>query len=113
MSLATHVFFLNFRLRQYPLYSKKEPPKALAAHFTPEVFKKSQEYGKDKARYALVSGLLKQVLESLMLHYGIYAWGWDVAGRLLGMFGYGEEYEVRYDFSLPDDHSLSVGYIHR
>ncbi|KIP07880.1 hypothetical protein PHLGIDRAFT_19080 [Phlebiopsis gigantea 11061_1 CR5-6] len=81
-------------LRQYPLYSKKEPPKALAEHFTPEVFAKSQAYGKDKAQYALVSGLIKQTLESVMLHYGIYAWAWGVAGCIIGMFGYGPEYEI-------------------
>lgn len=83
------------RLRQYPLYSKKEPPKALAEHFTPEVFAKSQAYGKDKAQYALISGLIKQTLESAMLHYGIYAWAWGVAESIIGRFGYGPEYEVR------------------
>ncbi|GJE99954.1 peptidase family M48-domain-containing protein [Phanerochaete sordida] len=81
-------------LRQYPLYSKKEPPKALAEHFTPEVFAKSQAYGKDKAQYALLSGLYKQAVESALLHYGVYAWAWEVAGQLIGKFGYTEEYEI-------------------
>ncbi|EKM51082.1 uncharacterized protein PHACADRAFT_32121 [Phanerochaete carnosa HHB-10118-sp] len=81
-------------LRQYPLYSKKEPPKALAEHFTPEVFAKSQAYGKDKARYAIISGLYKQVIESALLHYGVYAWAWELAGQLTGKFGYTEEYEI-------------------
>ena len=69
-------------LRQYPLYSKKEPPKALAEHFTPEVFAKSQVYGKDKAKFALLSGLYKQVVESALLQYGCYALAWDVAGKV-------------------------------
>lgn len=82
------------RLRQYPLYSKTEPPAALAKHITAEDFKKSQNYGKDKAKYALFSGLFKQCLDSVMLHYGFYAWCWDASGRLLAKIGYGPEYEV-------------------
>ena len=81
-------------MRQYPLYSKKEPPKALESHFTPEVFAKSQAYGKDKAHFALISGLYKQILETVLLQYGGYAWAWEVAGQLIARFGYGKEYEV-------------------
>lgn len=86
------------RLRQYPLYSKKAPPPALKEHFTDDVFQKSQAYGKDKARFSLFSGLFKQVLDSVFLHYGIYAWAWTVAGNLIAKLGYGEEYEVRLLF---------------
>ncbi|KAF9005120.1 peptidase family M48-domain-containing protein [Cyathus striatus] len=49
-------------IRQYPLYSKSAPPSALAEHFTPAVFEKSQKYGRDKARFAFFSGLFKQCL---------------------------------------------------
>ena len=83
------------RLRQYPLYNKKTPPPALAEHFTPEVFQKSQEYGKDKAKFALITGLYKQALDSAFLQYGLYAWAWSTAGNLIARFGYGAEYEVR------------------
>ncbi|KAM6494009.1 Peptidase family M48 domain containing protein [Amanita muscaria] len=81
-------------LRQYPLYSKTEPPKALAPHFEPGVFEKSQKYGKDKAKFSLFSGLYKQLLDSTMLQYGFYAWSWSSAGRLLANLGYGPEYEI-------------------
>jgi len=81
-------------LRQYPLYSKTEPPAALSAHISASDFQKSQNYGKDKAKYALLSGLYKQCLDSAMLHYGFYAWCWDAAGRLLTRLGYGPEYEI-------------------
>jgi len=91
----TVTFFESYLLlRQYPLYSKTEPPSALASHFTPEVFKKSQSYGKDKARFALISGLFKQCIDSAMLHFGFYAWSWGASGRLLSCFGYGPEYEI-------------------
>ncbi|PFH48529.1 hypothetical protein AMATHDRAFT_149731 [Amanita thiersii Skay4041] len=81
-------------LRQYPLYSKTEPPKALAPHFEEGVFEKSQKYGKDKAKFALFSGLYKQIIDSTMLQYGFYAWSWGAAGRLLAKAGYGSNYEI-------------------
>lgn len=83
------------RIRQYPLYSKKEPPAALKAHFEQSAFEKSQQYGKDKAKFALFSGIFKQVLESLLLQYGFNAWSWDAAGRVIAKAGYGPEYQVR------------------
>ncbi|PCH34809.1 hypothetical protein WOLCODRAFT_133619 [Wolfiporia cocos MD-104 SS10] len=81
-------------LRQYPLYSKPAPPAALAAHFTDEVFTKSQAYGRDKAKFSLFAGLYKQTIDSLLLHYGVYPWAWAVGGRAIGKFGYGPEYEI-------------------
>ncbi|KIY44638.1 hypothetical protein FISHEDRAFT_61693 [Fistulina hepatica ATCC 64428] len=93
-SWAATVFESYLLLRQYPLYSKPDPPPSLTAHFTPDVYKKSQDYGRDKARFALVSGLYKQCLDSTLLHFGFYAWGWRVAGSLLTYFGYGPEYEI-------------------
>ena len=82
------------RLRQYPLYSKTEPPPFLVDHFTPDVFSKSQKYGKDKAKFSLVAGLYKQCLDSTMLHFGFYALTWDISGRLLSNFGYNADYQV-------------------
>ncbi|KAF9467610.1 peptidase family M48-domain-containing protein [Collybia nuda] len=93
-SWAVTLFESYLLLRQYPLYSKTEPPPALAGHFDPEVFKKSQAYGKDKAKFALFSGIYKQCIDSLMLHYGFYAWSWNASGSLLARFGYGAEYEI-------------------
>ncbi|KAG5645300.1 hypothetical protein DXG03_006489 [Asterophora parasitica] len=93
-SWSVTLFESYLLLRQFPLYSKTEPPPALAGHFSPEVFQKSQNYGRDKAKFALVSGLLKQSLDSSMLHFGFYAWSWGASGRLLSVFGYGAEYEI-------------------
>ena len=85
---------LRFRIRQYPLYSKTAPPAALAEHFDPGVFEKSQKYGKDKAKFALFSGLYKQLVESILLQFGFNAWSWSAAGYLLAKVGYGPEYQV-------------------
>lgn len=53
-------------------------------------------YGKDKAKFAFVSGLYKQTLDSVMLQFGFYAWAWRAAGGLLAKVGYGPEYQVRF-----------------
>lgn len=76
------------RLRQYPLYDKTAPPEALAAHFTPEVFTKSQKYGKDKARFALVSSAFNTALEVAQIHFNAQVWAWSVAGSVLDKYGY-------------------------
>ena len=86
--------FFCFRIRQYPLYSKTEPPPVLKDHFSQEVFDKSQKYGKDKAKFALASGLYRQVVDSAMLQYGMYAWAWEAGGRFLTKVGYSTEHEV-------------------
>ncbi|KAG6833348.1 hypothetical protein H0H87_008524 [Tephrocybe sp. NHM501043] len=93
-SWAVTLFETYLLLRQYPLYSKTEPPPVLAEHFEGNTFKKSQEYGRDKAKFALVSGLLKQCLDSALLQFGFYAWSWGAAGRLLALVDYGSEYEI-------------------
>ena len=74
----------------------------LAQHFDPGVFEKSQSYGKDKAKFALFSGIFKQLLDSLMLQFGFYAWSWHVAGTLLAKVGYGAEYQVCQIALIPD-----------
>ena len=59
------------------------------------MFEKSQKYGKHKAKFSLVSGLYKQVIDTLQLASGVYyPWAWSAAGQLLGLAGYGSEYLV-------------------
>lgn len=82
-------------LRQYPLYGYDKPPAVLAPYFDQETFTKSQNYGRDKAQFALFSGVFRQGLDSLMLHYDFYAYCWTVAGSICGAVGYGPEYQVR------------------
>ena len=85
----------SVRLRQFPLYSKTAPPPVLKDHFKEEVFKKSQAYGKDKAKFALFSGLYKQAVDSSLLQFGFYSWSWNAAGSLIQKLGYGPQYQVR------------------
>lgn len=89
--------------RQYPNYSRPFPPAALKSHFTEEVFRKSQRYGRDKARFGAVSKLYSQVLDSGMITLGAFPWAWRTAGSILAKFGYGPEYEIT--------HSIAFGLI--
>lgn len=95
-SWGVTLFETYLLVRQYPLYNKTEPPAVLAAHFGPETdtFQKSQKYGKDKAKFSIISGLYKQCIDSAMLQYGFYAWAWATGGRIMTSFGYGGDYEV-------------------
>ncbi|KIJ40265.1 hypothetical protein M422DRAFT_32316 [Sphaerobolus stellatus SS14] len=93
-SWGNTLFETYLLLRQYPNYSKTKPPPALANHFTADVFAKSQNYGRDKAKFSLVSGIYSQLLETAILFFGGYAWAWGAAGSVLAYFGYGPEYEI-------------------
>lgn len=75
------------------MYDKKSPPDSLSHKLTPDKFEKSQVYGRDKARFSLVSSTYDQALEVLLLHYDAQAWAWTLAGKLLATRGY-EDYEV-------------------
>ena len=85
-----------------------EPPPVLKEHFEGDTFEKSQKYGKDKAKFSLYSGLFKQVLDSALLHYGVYAWLWDIAGDIRLAIGYGPEHEVSYGSFTTTVANLSV-----
>lgn len=75
------------------MYSKQSPPDALAHKFSSNVFEKSQVYGRDKARFSLISSAYDQTLEVLFLYYDAQAWAWTLAGSILARYGY-EDYEV-------------------
>jgi STE24 endopeptidase len=78
-------------VRQYPLYNKETPPDVLKDHFDQETFAKSQRYGKDKAKFALVSGIYRQCLESALLAFDFYPWAWTTGGALVSKLGWGGE----------------------
>lgn len=75
------------------MYSKTSPPDALAHKFEPEVFDKSQKYGRDKARFSIVSSAFNQILETGLLYFNVMPWVWNAAGNILSKYGYAG-YEV-------------------
>ncbi|KAH9974408.1 peptidase family M48-domain-containing protein [Lactifluus volemus] len=95
LSWGICLFEIFLLMRQYPLYSKTAPPAILAEHFTPEVFEKSQKYGKHKAKFSIFSGLYTQFIDTLQLASGMYhPWAWMTSGRLIGLAGFGPEYQI-------------------
>ncbi|KAH7333819.1 peptidase family M48-domain-containing protein [Rhizoctonia solani] len=85
--------------RQFPNYSRPHPPTALKSHFTDEVFRKSQRYGRDKAWFSLYSKLYSQLLETATITLGAFPWAWKVSGNLLAKYGYGPEYEITHSIA--------------
>ncbi|TFY77410.1 hypothetical protein EWM64_g6604 [Hericium alpestre] len=94
-SWSVTLFESYLLLRQFPLYNKTAPPAVLADHFKPDVFEKSQKYGKHKAKFSLFSGLYKQIVDTIQIGSGLYyPWAWMFAGQLLLWAGYGSEYQI-------------------
>ncbi|KAH7103466.1 peptidase family M48-domain-containing protein [Auriculariales sp. MPI-PUGE-AT-0066] len=93
-SLSITLFESYLIMRQYPYFSKTTPPAALEPHINGQDFDKSQIYGRDKARFSFVSGLYRGALDQAILHYNLYPWAWEAAGKTLVHFGYGPEYEI-------------------
>ena len=46
------------------------PPKVLENHFDTAVFSESQNYGRDKAKFALITGLVKRAITSAFIYTG-------------------------------------------
>lgn len=74
-------------LRQYRLYSLDTPPATLASHVDLNTFKKSQVYGRDKARFGFFSSAISQLISVALVYYDVYAWSWTLAGTILAHFG--------------------------
>ncbi|SNX87339.1 probable zinc metallo-protease [Melanopsichium pennsylvanicum] len=74
-------------LRQYRLYSLDTPPATLASHVDLSTFKKSQVYGRDKARFGFFSSAASQFISVALVYYDVYAWSWTISGNILTSFG--------------------------
>lgn len=74
-------------LRQYKLYRLETPPATLASHVDLDTFRKSQVYGKDKARFGFFTSAVGQLMSVALVYYDVYAWSWTVSGRALHHFG--------------------------
>ncbi|PKI83545.1 hypothetical protein MVES_002387 [Malassezia vespertilionis] len=82
-----YLFELFISLRQYQLYAKPTPPKALVPYVSMETFQKSQAYGRDKARFSIISDACSHLFNLFMVSCDIYAWAWVWSGALLALFG--------------------------
>ncbi|RJE19857.1 CAAX prenyl protease [Aspergillus sclerotialis] len=73
-------------LRQYKVLQRKEPPKVLEAEVSQEVFDKSQEYGRAKAKFGFVSALYGQIQNLAFVYGDILPKFWGLSGRCLARY---------------------------
>ena len=75
------------RCRQVPLYSLPSPPALLKDHIPEDTYKKSQAYGRERSRFAILKEIFGQAVSWGMIVSGTYLWGWDKAGAALAKMG--------------------------
>lgn len=80
-------FFENYlAYRQYLVLQGKKVPKQLENEVDQKTFDKSQDYGRAKARYGFLSGLINQVKSLAIIHYDVYPKFWAITGLLASRF---------------------------
>ncbi|RKF76496.1 CAAX prenyl protease 1 [Golovinomyces cichoracearum] len=82
-SITQYLFEGFLSLRQYKVLKQTHPPKVLQKEVSQEVFDKSQAYGRAKAKFGLVSGLLGQIQNTAFINYDILPKLWTLTGSWL------------------------------
>lgn len=80
--------------RQFPNYSKPQPPTELLSFFPDDKFQQGQKYGASKAKFSAFSLLYSQILETALIVFDVYAKSWDAATVVMSKLGYSSEYEI-------------------
>lgn len=81
--IGVHAFETYLSVRQYRCYSYPSPPLSLVKHVDHETFKKSQEYGRDKARFAFLVNAWGLLESLLIIKYDFLAIMWTWSGQIL------------------------------
>ncbi|WFD43081.1 Ste24 endopeptidase [Malassezia psittaci] len=84
---GVYLFETYIAVRQLRLYDMTTPPKALVPYVSMETFTKSQAYGRDKARFALVSDAVAHAYNLLAVYFDFYALAWVWATDILIFIG--------------------------
>ncbi|KAI1798887.1 peptidase family M48-domain-containing protein [Daldinia bambusicola] len=82
-SVAQYLVEEFLSLRQYGVLKKTKPPKVLEKEVSQEVYDKSQEYGRAKAKFGFVKGLWGQVQNIAFIHFDVLPKLWSWTGGLL------------------------------
>ncbi|XP_065057728.1 CAAX prenyl protease 1 homolog [Rhopilema esculentum] len=91
------VWELLLAFRQYQVYKNtKEIPSELKAHLKTETFEKSRLYEVDKSKLGFMSSTYSQIEATLILMFGGIPFLWELAGSIIGNFGFGSEYEITH-----------------
>ncbi|OTB13687.1 hypothetical protein K445DRAFT_319904 [Daldinia sp. EC12] len=82
-SVAQYLFEEFLSLRQYGVLKKTKPPKVLEKEVSQDVYDKSQEYGRAKAKFGFVKGLWGQIQNIAFIHFDVLPKLWSWTGGLL------------------------------
>lgn len=82
-SVAQYCFEEFLSLRQYGVLKKTKPPQVLEKEVAQDVYDKSQEYGRAKAKFGFVKGLWGQVQNIAFIHYDVLPKLWSWTGGFL------------------------------
>ncbi|RYP77168.1 hypothetical protein DL769_003478 [Monosporascus sp. CRB-8-3] len=85
-SVAQYAFEELLSLRQYQVLKNTKPPKVLQQEVSQEVYDKSQEYGRAKAKFGFIKGLWGQVQNIAFIHFDVLPKLWSWTGDLLLRF---------------------------
>ncbi|KAI8822201.1 peptidase family M48-domain-containing protein [Fimicolochytrium jonesii] len=83
---------LNYR--QYLALHNPKIPASVSHVIKADEFNKARLYGLDKAKFAFLKDLVEQIESTVYIYYDVLPYVWNVAGTLMGKYGYGAEYEV-------------------
>ncbi|KAK8205668.1 zinc metalloprotease [Zalaria obscura] len=81
-------YFLESYLsyRQYKVLQGTKVPKQLEHEVDQKTFDKSQDYGRAKAKYGFVSGLIGQLKSLAIIRYDVYPKFWSLTGLFLSRY---------------------------
>ncbi|KAK8066999.1 peptidase family M48 [Apiospora hydei] len=82
-SVGQYLFEEFLSWRQYQVLKKTKVPKVLEAEVSKEVYDKSQDYGRAKAKFGFVRGLIGQLQNIAFIHFDVLPKLWSWTGKLL------------------------------
>ncbi|KAI0380750.1 peptidase family M48-domain-containing protein [Hypomontagnella monticulosa] len=82
-SVAQYCFEEFLSLRQYRVLKNTKPPKVLEKEVSQDVYDKSQDYGRAKAKFGFVKGLWGQIQNIAFIHFDVLPKLWSWTGGLL------------------------------
>ncbi|KAI9739537.1 MAG: hypothetical protein M1834_006253 [Cirrosporium novae-zelandiae] len=81
-SVTQYAFETFLSWRQYKILQEKKPPKTLENEVSQEVFDKSQDYGRAKAKFGFFSGIYGQIQNLGFIYFDILPKLWRITGLL-------------------------------
>ncbi|KAH9904724.1 peptidase family M48-domain-containing protein [Xylariomycetidae sp. FL2044] len=85
-SVGQYLFEEFLSWRQYRVLQHTKPPAVLEKELSKDVYDKSQEYGRAKAKFGFVRGLYGQIQNIAFIHYDVLPKLWSWTGSLLLSF---------------------------